>query len=158
MYYPFIYFITNGFSLKNVRCLGRVLAIYCVCFVVFYLLVGWFCLSVCSLILFCSASFPFFSFVWTETKTFTNYWITFFRFAGFWWVTRACNQRPSPKCGHVGTNCSIFCISYSVVAFLSRNRNISDLLSKVARIELILPLCALRWAHKTRVISATNQM
>ena len=154
MYHPIIYFIANGFSLKNVRRLGRVLAIYCVSIVL--IIVGWlFCLSFCSLILFCSASFPFFSFVWTETKTINKYWITFFRFAGFWWVTRACNQRPSPKCGHVGTNCSIFCISYSVVAFLSRNRKISDLVSKVAR---ILQLCALRWAHKTRVISTTNQM
>ena len=33
MYHPFIYFIANGFSLKNVRRLGRVLAIYCVCIV-----------------------------------------------------------------------------------------------------------------------------
>ena len=154
MYHPIIYFIANGFSLKNVRRLGRVLAIYCVSIVL--IIVGWlFCLSFCSLILFCSASFPFFSFVWTETKTINKYWITFFRFAGFWWVTRACNQRPSPKCGHVGTNCSIFSISDSMVALLSRNRKISDLVSKVAR---ILQLCALRWAYKTRVISTSNQM
>ena len=143
MYYPFIYFIANGFSVKNVRRLGRVLPIYCLCFVVFYMLVGCF---VCLFVRwFYSVRRPFvlFGFVWTETKTITNYWITFFRFAGFWWVTRACNQRPSPKCGHVGTNCSIFSISHSMFALLSRNRKISDLVSKVARIGLILPLCAL---------------
>ena len=154
MYHPFIYFIANGFSLKNVRRLGRVLAIYCVCIV---LIICWlvvlFVFLFFDFILF--GVFSILQFCLNRNKNYHKYWITFFRFAGFWWVTRACNQRPSPKCGHVGTNCSIFSISHSMVALLSRNRTISDLVSKVAR---ILQLCALRWAHKTRVISTTNQM